>query len=327
MEEAILPVREPPARATTTAPAKMARRKATRTPAIRRRAQDIDSRGFLRKASVTAATAIRYEDSARDLGAFVRVHGEKKLSLKTAEKADVTVERYTEHLFRQGESRDTARYALYGLAWSRAWPTRSTAFPRYKQALTGWDKAEPPSSREPIPVECLALLVEDLHRRGDVEVEAAAAMVLSFDGYLRPSEAVTLERRQLVVPYAGSPHWGLIIAPSASDRDGLRHEPSKMGTYDDASIMADDAARRGHLRPVLQALASRKDRLFPALTLPKLESCMKAVCARLGFKQSFVPHQLRHGGASHDALHRLRDARGIQRHGRWKARERRRGVG
>lgn len=92
-------------------------------------------------------------------------------------------------MYAQGESRDVARYALYGLAWSRAWPTRGTAFPRGKQALKGWDKTEPPSSREPIPVECLALMAGDLAGRGDSETEAAAAMLLAFDCYLRPSEA------------------------------------------------------------------------------------------------------------------------------------------
>lgn len=184
---------------------------------------------------------MRYEDSVRDLEAFVK--SQTRLSRKSTDKADEVVERYTEYLFAHGESRDTARYALYGLAWSGAWPARGTAFPRAMQALKGWDKTEPPPSREPIPVDRLALLVNDLHRRGGVEVEAAAAMVPAFDGYLRPGEAMTLERRQLVVPYAGSPRWALIIAPSASGANDRRREPSKTGTSDDAIIMADQATQ------------------------------------------------------------------------------------
>lgn len=112
---------------------------------------------------MTAAIARRY-GSVQDLEAFVKGH--KKLTLKIAESADEAVERYTECLFARGESRDTARYALYALAWSCAWPTRGAAFPRSKQSLAGWDKNEPMSSREPIPVERPALLVTYLHRRG-----------------------------------------------------------------------------------------------------------------------------------------------------------------
>lgn len=55
-------------------------------------------------------------------------------------------------------------------------------------------------------------------------------MVLASDGYLRPSEAVTLERRQLVVSYVGSQHLALITGSSVNEVGGLKHAPSKMGT-------------------------------------------------------------------------------------------------
>lgn len=96
----------------------------------------------------------------------------------------------------------------------------------------------------------------------------------------------------------------------------LNPPPSKTGTYDDRMIIGDPGAQRAHLRPRLAALSARRGRLIPHLTLPLFEAAMRAACVRLGFPK-FVPHQLRHVGASHAALRRLRNARSIQRHRRW----------
>ena len=55
------------------------------------------------------------------------------------------------------------------------------------------------------------------------------------------------------------------------------------------------------------------------LTLGKLEAIFRRYGDVDGVK--ITPHCLRHGGASRDALEKLEDLRGIQRRGRWKARE------
>eukprot|EP00959_Pyramimonas_sp_CCMP1952_P002677 55235-Pyramimonas_sp.AAC.1 len=49
---------------------------------------------------------------------------------------------------------------------------------------------------------------------------------------------------------------------------------------------------------------------------------VRGVASDLGLCHVFsVPHQLRHGGPSHDALEQLRSLGQIQQRGRWRARE------
>lgn len=193
------------------------------------------------------------------------------------------------------------------------------AFPRNKQALKGWDKPEPATSREPIPVECFGVLAHELASRGKADADAAAAMVLAFDCYLEAKRG----RLPGTMP-TDRAVWGQSSLGPRGGAVGRGRQPPKRAAAQDGDLRRHGDRRRpsGPARP-LGTLAGgggeAPQRLFLCLTLGKLEVAMKESCAWLGFRK-FVPHQLRHGGASHDALHRFRDARSIQRHGRWRAR-------
>lgn len=274
--------------------------------------------GFLRRSSVTAATAERYKECVRELIQFVKKEARGRLSPANLEKADRALEAYLEQLFSSGESKEAGRYTLFGLAWARGWATRSPAFPLSKQALKGWDRMEPAASREPIPCDIALAFARRLSSGTSEEVEAAAAILLCFDTYLRPSECLGLTRSHVVPPHGqgATGQWAVTIAPA-----GLG-APSKTSTYDDTVIVGEAKKPRSQTSVVLKALYdTRSVELFPRLTLHRFEVLMRKTCVESASGDAYMPHQCRHGGASHDALDGIRPMRDIQRRGRWRARE------
>ena len=264
-------------------------------------------------------TRDRYTASCNDFEEWRQLQGRTH---GTPVEADTALDAYFENLYLQGQPQETARYALYGLAWVRGWATGGLAFPLAKQNLKGWRCREPAFSRDPIPWEALVILcVEMLNMNTHISALCAAASILTFDAYLRPSETVSLTRANVVPPAGRGKYgqWAVIVAPSHS---AVR--PGKTGEYDDTVIVGDIVTDRQRLViDVISGLWRRANApegaLLDDLTLPAWESCMRNAC-RLSGLQTFTPHQLQHGGPSLDALQGDRDSAGIQDRGRWKSR-------
>ena len=263
-----------------------------------------------------AATATRYLDCVGDLDRFVAHSGG---SLADPHAADATLERYFESLFLGGEAKANARWCLYGLAWQRGWATKGGAFPLAKQALKGWDRLQPPGSREPAVWEAVLAVADDLIGRDLQSTLAGALLPVAFDGYFRPSEALGLRGADVLRPARSGPQrmWAATVAPATQP------VPSKTNTFDDTVFLGSAAKGQAFVGSILGVLLTRagQDRLFGGLTLAQLEAAVKSACCRLQLPVAFTPHALRHGGASRDALEKFEDLRGIQRRGRWKARE------
>ena len=123
--------------------------------------------------------------------------------------------------------------------------------------------------------------------------------------------------------------YAVVFAPSDLERSVAAAPPrSKSGEYD-ATVMACDraslAAGRSVVRPLLDFLqrcgGNSRARVFCALTLARWESLMKEAAKLEGLGcLSYIPHSLRHGGASHDMAQGLRDAASTQARGRWLSR-------
>ncbi|CAK0812001.1 unnamed protein product, partial [Prorocentrum cordatum] len=262
------------------------------------------------------ATAARYSDCVEGLHDFVACNGG---SLSDPRAADATLERYFESLFLGGEAKANARWCLYGLAWQQGWATKGDAFPKAKQALKGWDRLEPPGSREPAVWEAVLAVADDLIGRDFQSTLAGALLPVAFDGYLRPSEALGLRGADVLRPPRSGPQklWAVTVAPATQPI------PSKTNTFDDTVFLGSAAKGQGFVGSILDILLARAGPgpLFAGLTLAQLEAAVNAACRRLQLPVAFTPHCLRHGGASRDALEKFEDLRSIQRRGRWKARE------
>ena len=266
--------------------------------------------GFLRRAVVTRQTADRYTKHVDQLVQF-----DKRVVSCAPELADDIMANFVEKQFLAGASKEVGRYTLCGLTWWRGWSGRGASFHRTKATVKGWDRLEPAFSREPCPWEMALAMAEVLSSWDDAAVEAAAATLIAFDCYLRPSECLKLSRASVVPPHGRGlgDKWAIIVAPSGTT-------PSKTNTYDDTVIAAEPRTGRSDVRAILAALRGRtlSGPLF-ALKLPEWNAMLKQAAMKLCWTTAFTAHQLRHGGASQDALSKALCLKQIQRRGRWEA--------
>jgi len=274
--------------------------------------------GYLQRRSVRPETRARYRAASAEVEVFAR---DQKLPCDTADAADTVISLFMDRLFFEGDTLPAGRLALYGFAWAHAFPTKGAAFPKAKQALKGWRLVCPPRSREPIPWAAVLIVASHLVSCNDrLRILAAALFLLCFDGYFRPSEALELRKEALCAPRGRAPYdqWGVIVRPRS-----LSTTPSKTGVFDDTVIVAEGSKERQWLPKVVAALHRRcraENPIFDELSLPQIEKFMREAnhAAKLDLS-CLVPHGLRHGGPSHDALHATRTLEQIQVRGRWRA--------
>eukprot|EP00971_Amphidinium_carterae_P219237 4352031-Amphidinium_carterae.1 len=138
---------------------------------------------------------------------------------------------YFEELFFDGYGRGSGSTPLAAMA--DAYPhllrKHTQHCPRARQALQGWQRLAPGSSRKPLPwLTTLAIAGVAMHHS---ETAFGCLVILSFLAYLRPSEAVALKKSQIVPPPPGSglsSVWSLVLAPFED------HVPSKVRAFDES---------------------------------------------------------------------------------------------
>ena len=198
------------------------------------------------------------------------------------------------------------------------WPSLglsiSTAFPQATRALKGWHKLVPARTRQPLPLLALFALVGRL--LATQNIAAAICLLIGFSAYLRPRELTSLKVKQLVPPqrYGGAHHrhWALVLHSQEAE---IR---SKTGRFDESIVL--DGPLMAGIEPLLSALVADRphaDRLWPfshAELLARYQTCIRE--CRLGALETSL-YALRHGGASHDTLHKLRSIEQVRDRGRW----------
>ena len=270
--------------------------------------------GFLRRSTVSSVTRQRYAESYHAVEKFVG----RPLRDLTAGQLDLLLTEFMEDLFLAGETAAKARYALYGVAHELDIVTRGPlSFPRAKKTLVGFTRKASEPSRDPLPAAAVWASADHFFntiggRRGS---ELAALVLLSFDGYMRPSEALALQTQDFFA--SGSPrdrHWSVVIAPLC------RGTPAKNKQFDDGCTIG--AYDRKPLRRLTSALVVRgrkNSRIFSTITLASLEKHFRAVSSLWRFH--CTPHALRHAGPSHDFYEHGAAIHDLQLRGRWMASE------
>jgi len=178
-----------------------------------------------------------------------------------------------------------------------------------QETLKGFRKRHPGRSRPGLPRHVVhAIALEGMSE----EPMFTVAVLVCKECYLRPLEllAVTPETIGKPVPGAvgGLANVTVTVAPQEL---GI---PSKTGVFDE-SIQIDSPVWLG---PLIQHLAIRSQPQMPLFQMnsDRFQKVWKGACIRLGI----VAHvyQLRHSGASDDALERRRTPLEIMARGRWK---------
>lgn len=264
---------------------------------------------MLRALKVSQKTLTRY---LRCIWTFEQWAKSRKHRLDDAS-LDKSVNAYLAFLYQDGAEYSDASYLVYGLQLCRCKVAKHDFLVTSKLSLGGWRKTEPGSMRVPVPEEFLFDLGVFALEQNRLDV--AVALVIQYDGYLRPSECLGLTVTHVNPPHGRRyPHFSLIIAPAALG------ETTKTGKTDDSLVLG-DRSHNAQVGEVMKLWLKQTEHfLFPRLNLSQYESWFKKACDTLQYKcQCVLPHTVRHSGASNDKYHNRRSLTEIQKRGRWAA--------
>ena len=285
----------------------------------RRRAGDgIKSSNFLRGKSVGTSTLRNYQSATNRFLLWVRDNcgsgaAASTMALNTV---DSRMCEFFNELYFQGYGPGTGRHTLFGFVFLYVDDAEAdAALPSARRTLLGWTKCSPGTVGLPVPEPAILLVAHDLMKRGSPLM--AACVLLQWDSYSRPSEAVLLTRDDVIPPRqhasgAASKRWALQFC---SEESGRR---TKTGGTDDTVLVG--IGGRHWVCQVLHALTdvtAAGQCLFP-FALPEYEKGFSSAVRRLGLEQLKVsPHSLRHAGPSGDIMDNHMTLPEVQKRGRW----------
>lgn len=256
------------------------------------------AKSFLREAAFASSTSKAYARGLHSFLDWVVSDGARAPSFGAL---DDLLSEFFHFLFLSGGSKGLARNAFYGVCV--ALPRAKSRLPASRLALRGWERLRPAVAHPPLTWELTAVIAVQLARHGTWRMGVGA--LLAFESYLRVGELVGLRRADFAD--VGDARLGSVSASMF-----LRLAKTKTGSNQWVEVRA----------PVVRALLRRVvagtgpgGRLFP-FSAAQFRRSFGIVCAELSLSPAYVPHSLRHGGATRDHLagHSIED---ILLRGRW----------
>eukprot|EP00438_Fugacium_kawagutii_P016242 Skav225368 [mRNA] locus=scaffold476:95907:101244:- [translate_table: standard] len=249
-----------------------------------RRQQKAETSAGERAKRVSQVTLSRYLACVENFRKWARMRKKRY----DANNLDSTVNLYITELYKHDMEFSAASYLIYGLQLLECDVNKDDFLVMSKKGLAGWKREAPGGMRLPVPEEFIwdaATLALEQNRE-----DIAVALSLQFDGYLRPSECLSLTCDQVTGPQGKKyPHWSVIIAPSTLQ------QTTKTGKTDD-SVLLGDLPHHAWLKDVLKLwMHRRQGPLFPQLTLSYYERWMRQANYTLGYNvECLKPHVIRH---------------------------------
>ena len=276
--------------------------------------------GVARFGSITSDSLERYGAAVRDF--FDWATRSEDMRQASESKIDQRMCKYFDNLMSDARHPAEGRYALWGFLtfFPRADIQKSARLVMSREAMKGWTRRFPGSSRHPWPL-CIFFLFMVVFLK-DGHIDAAVALAIQLDAYLRPSEICDLRWCSVVQPSSLSSKlarnkWAVVIGNSDLG------ETTKTGESDDTIIL--NSPGREWVGSVLEMWARRRtpnaspdDFVFPKLTLAKYEALFRKYSrSLLGKLGPVTPHVARHSAPSHDVLVGSRSLAMVQKRGRW----------
>lgn len=233
---------------------------------------------------------------------FLAFCDERAALVSTARDVDRLLMHYIQHLYDNGRPFHLAACAVFGLQHHSPWMAQQLA--SAKLALKGWRRLQPSDSHPPLTWELTCLLSAWMARRG--EHEAALAMLVGFDCYLRIGEILGLKVRDVATardPRLGAAYRGVM----------LRLAKTKTGNNQSVTVESADVSSllQAHIRG-----RRPSDSVF-AVGRTRFYTLLHSACRAFGLQaHGYTPHSLRHGGATRHFL-QGRPIADIQFRGRW----------
>lgn len=260
-------------------------------------------RRFLINAAYEQSTRKRYFEAVLEFVDWMDGSGEDPCTV--ADLDEVLSEWFHDlYVTRNQACRSTAENALSGI--HLLVPEVKGQLHLCRLALKGWRKLVPSVPHPPLTWD-LAVCI-GVRQACTGRWLHGVATLLAFDCYLRIGEFTSLTRGDVADAgdlRLGSGHEGMALR--------LRH--TKTGPNQWVNVRNPDVITL--VRSRLSTMPSRRKRarLFP-FAPSTYRRHFKAACKDLGLSPDYVPHSLRHGGATHDHVRGMQ-LEEILRHGRW----------
>jgi integrase len=174
------------------------------------------------------------------------------------------------------------------------------------KAVRNWNKISPPNSYPPLTKELTALVACQMIVDGH-EAEAIGC-VLAFDCLLRVGELASLRVSDVAF---GDPR-----TPSELKEMVIRLRRTKTGR-EQSVVVRDPAVCRIVLDWKARISSYNKESFLFSFTADRFRRVLKGACSQLGLSSAYVPHSLRHGGATHMYLVEKLKVEDIMIYGRW----------
>jgi site-specific recombinase XerC len=256
---------------------------------------------FLIEASLSANTLSKYKSSVKR---FLTWCDTNRYDPSTMEQLDEILTEYFHCMYEEndGTGKGLAATTLYGLI--KFLPRCENNLPTAKMSITGWLKLRPSKSYPPLTWDLTVLISIKMVQNGHLRFSIAT--LLAFDCFLRVGELVNL--RNIDVSDVGDTRMGSEYAGTS-----LRLRQTKTGPNQWVQVENVEVVQL--LRCVTNVTSGSTSRLFP-FTAAQYRSVFKQTCVQLGLSHKYVPHSLRHGGATrwHLLGHSIED---VLLRGRW----------
>jgi integrase len=265
----------------------------------------------LQDLALAPASLTSYNRSLRNFLTHSRLSPQQLLT-EPARCLDRLLAIFIQHSFDAASPFTYAAHALHAVIYHR--PDVKLQLFVSRQCLKGWERVKKTASHPPLTWELTVAMACWLARCGSLA--PAVAMLVAFDCYLRVGELTRIRLRDVVMPHdarMGDAHTGMAVCLTRT-KTGLNqsvalHRPAV------AAVLCD------WIRSVQSGRSPDDNPLVFPFSAARLRHLMRAACVHLGVGHTaYVPHSLRHGGATADFLLTGSIER-VQFRGRWKSME------
>jgi integrase len=246
--------------------------------------------------SVTRGTYSKYKSAVIQFVEWAVENGEDP---QDEDQLDGCLHEYIQWLYDDGGSRSLASNAIAGLGFFI--PRLRNFLPIARLALRGWTRLEPVRSHPPLTWELTCLLAGHLSEKSPRLARLGIGIILGFDCLLRVSELVNLRTGD--VAFIGDERIGVMESKEPLPPGGLPGRKKSALVFVRKSKTGKNQWVELHSPEIIQLLrglvgvTKAGDLLFP-YSASVVRGELKAACAFFGLTAGYVPHSLRHGGAS-----------------------------
>eukprot|EP00435_Cladocopium_sp_Y103_P030320 s1304_g7.t1 len=239
--------------------------------------------GSLSKLVIQPKTHKRYEASYEEFCKFHQL--DKNFSLPEFHLFDEWVADFVEHLWESGRPKSEASYVLAAIQFFRP-QTKHHLVWSWKLVKT-WNQVELPTRATPFSAEVLLSIVgQAFHWK---QTRMGWLLILGFSAFLRTSELLHLERREVVLPSDGRPQEAVLLLQDTKGTKKNLLPLDKVVLQEKLALQALDYLCRG-LQPG-DTLSQQSNHQFRTLFRDLLQALQL-------HNDGYAPYSLRRGGVT-----------------------------